>query len=363
MFEEIKGKLGFGAMRLALDEKGEIDLEHLKKAVDYFISSGFNYFDTAHGYLDGRSEEALKFALTTRYKRSDYIIADKLSSGFFERQGDIRPFFFSQLENVGVDYFDNYLMHALSKNNYDKYISTNAFDEAFKLKKEGYIRHVGFSFHDEADMLERILKENPEVEFVQLQINYLDYDSTKVQGRRCLEICRKYGKPVIVMEPVKGGRLAVLRPGLKEMLADTPASYALRFAAGLDGVALVLSGMTEMKEVEENSRIFSSLKKLDKNEMEILDRIRKDLEELGEIACTSCRYCTEVCPKNIAIPEIFSAINEKSCSGELRIPYEQMIGEGGHASECIRCGRCEKACPQHIGIRRYLAEGRMKFES
>ena len=261
MFGPADKKLGFGFMRLPM--KGEeVDIETTCRMVDEFLAAGFCYFDTAHGYHDGQSEAALKAALTSRYPREKYILADKLSPPFFEKEADIRPLFEQQLEACGVEYFDMYLMHAQSAGRFEFYKSCRAYETAFALKAEGRVRHVGISFHDTAPVLERILTEYPQLDFVQLQFNYLDYEDPQVQSRACYEVCRRHQKPVVVMEPVRGGRLAQLPDEARALLAkvsdSSPAAFALRFAADFERVKMVLSGMSSLDQLEENLRVMSA---------------------------------------------------------------------------------------------------------
>ena len=253
--DRIQKNFGFGFMRLPMAGE-EVDIPQTTKMVDAFLEAGFNYFDTAHGYLQGKSERALKTCLTSRYPREKYILTNKLTANFFQTEEDIRPFFESQLEACGVDYFDFYLMHAQGAGNYPHFQACHAYEVAQRLKAEGKVRHVGISFHDSAEMLETILTDHPEVEVVQIQFNYLDYEDPAAQSRRCYEVCRKHGKPVIVMEPVKGGNLVNLpeeaRAVLDALHGGSPASYAIRFAAGFPGMLMVLSGMSTLQQVEDN---------------------------------------------------------------------------------------------------------------
>ena len=253
--DRIKKNFGFGCMRLPMIGE-EVDIEQTKQMVDAFLDAGFNYFDTAHGYIQGKSEKALKTCLTSRYPREKYILTDKLTANYFKTEADIRPFFESQLKICGVEYFDFYLMHAQGLVNYDHFKECHAYETAFALKKEGKIRHVGISFHDRAEVLERILTEYPEIEVVQIQFNYADFDDPAVQAGKCYEICRKHGKQVIVMEPVRGGSLANLPDDAKavfeELHGGSPATYAIRYAAGFPGIMMVLSGMSSLEQMKEN---------------------------------------------------------------------------------------------------------------
>lgn len=364
----IKGKLGFGCMRLPLSD-GEVDFSELCRMVDEFLSSGFNYFDTAHGYLDGKSETALRECLVKRYPRDSFILANKLSSPFFKSREDIRPFFESQLEACGVDYFDVYLMHSQDAVLYEKYKGFGAYDTAFQLKREGKIRHVGISFHDKAAVLEEILTEQPGIELVQIQFNYADYDSPSVESRKCYEVCKKFGKPVIVMEPVKGGALARLPENadkiLRELSGGSAASYAIRFAAGFPEVACVLSGMGSLAMLRDNVSYMKDFKPLDARELDAVNKVCATLRGFDVIDCTACRYCTPVCPMKIPIPDLFACMNGKALFKDFNADYYYEIHtqRGGLASSCIYCTRCEKHCPQHLKIPELLKRVAEKFEN
>ena len=367
-FPEIHGLLGFGAMRLPMQGK-EIDLETTKKMVDRFIESGFNYFDTAHGYHSEKSETALRACLTSCYPRESYILTDKLTRDYFETEEDIRPFFEKQLKLCGVDYFDFYLMHAQGRGNYDHFRKCRAYETAFELKKEGKIRHVGLSFHDTADVLEQILKDYPQVDVVQIQYNYLDYENLGVQSRKLRDVCRKYDKPILVMEPVKGGQLAklpeqALEP-FKKLGDASPASYAMRFAAGAEGVCCVLSGMSSMEQMEDNIRTMLDPQPLSGPETEAAEETTRIMHSLKLIDCTSCHYCTDGCPVGIRIPEIFSCRNTQETMEDWDgvFAYNNFFtGPGTKASDCIACGQCEEACPQHLPVTRLLAQIAEEYE-
>ena len=270
-FPEIKTFFGFGCMRLPM--KGtEVDIEQFKEMTDYFIENGFNYFDTAHGYIDGKSELAIKEALTSRYSRDKYLLTDKLTEPYFNKEEDIRPFFQSQLDACGVEYFDFYLMHAQNATNFEKFKKCRAYETAFKLKEEGKIKHVGLSFHDKAEVLDKILTTYPQIEIVQIQFNYVDFEDPGVQSKKVYDVCRKHNKPVIVMEPVKGGSLIKLPDEAQKVYDEMPsglsnASYAIRFAAGFDGIRVVLSGMSDMAQMKDNVSFMKDFKPLDENEM------------------------------------------------------------------------------------------------
>ena len=366
--ENIKKNFGFGCMRLPLKD-GEIDLAETSRMVDYFLEQGFNYFDTAHGYLQGRSETALKTCLTSRHPRDSYILTDKLTGSFFKTEADIRPFFQSQLEACGVDYFDFYLMHAQSATFYQHFKKCRAYETAFALKAEGKIKHVGISFHDHAEVLEQILTDYPEIEVVQIQFNYVDYDDPAVQSRKCYEVCRRHGKPVLVMEPVKGGNLVNLpeeaRKVLDELHGGSPASYAIRFAAGFPGMMMVLSGMSSMEQMKDNLSYMKDFQPLNETELEAVKKVQRIFRAMNLIPCTACRYCTDGCPRQIAIPDLFAVMNTKQIYHDWNADFyynNVYTGAGRRASDCIQCGRCEKACPQHLPIRRLLTEIAAEFD-
>lgn len=367
--DRIKKNFGFGCMRLPM--KGEeVDIEQFTEMVDCFIANGFNYFDTAHPYINGLSEKAIKVALTSRYSRDKYLLTNKLTAPYFNKQEDIRPFFESQLELCGVDYFDFYLMHAQSSRNYDKFVACNAYQTAFELKKEGKIRHVGLSFHDTPEFLDKILTENPEIEIVQIQLNYLDWENPGVQSRGVYEVCEKHGKPVIVMEPVKGGALVNLpeesQVYLDELKGGSNASYAIRYAASLPMVKMVLSGMSDLPQMEDNVSFMKEFKPLSEKEYQAIDKVVESYKKKKSIACTACRYCIEEnhCPKDIQIPNCFAAYNAKMVFRDWRAgeQYEAAILNHGAADSCIKCGKCERVCPQHLPIRELLKSVAEEFK-
>ena len=367
-FKEIKMNFGFGCMRLPMIDE-EVDYDQVCKMVDEFISKGFNYFDTAHGYLGGKSEVAIYKCLTSRYPRESYILTDKLSGWYFKSQEEIRPLFQQQLDICGVDYFDFYLMHAQNKDRFEHYKRCRAYETAFELKKEGKIKHVGISFHDTAEVLEQILSEYPEIEVVQIQFNYLDYNDSAVQSRKCYEVCEKFNKPVIIMEPVKGGTLANLPDAAKRVfneLGDASyASYAIRFAASPKQVMMVLSGMSNYTQMEDNLSFMTDFKPITEEEQKAIDKVVEIYGNLNAISCTACRYCVDGCPQKILIPDLFSCMNSKKLPNNWNadVYYNTVYTVNhGKASSCIKCGKCEKVCPQKLPIRELLVKVAETFE-
>lgn len=366
--ERIKKNFGFGCMRLPM-AGGEVDCAEMNRMVDLFLEKGFNYFDTAHGYLGGKSETALRECLVKRYPRDHYILTNKLTNFYFDKVEEVRPFFESQLAACGVDYFDFYLMHAQSEENFAKFKRCHAYETALELKAEGKIRHFGISFHDKADVLEKILQEYPQIEVVQIQFNYVDYNDAAVQSEACYDVCRRYGKPVIVMEPCKGGSLVKLPEDadavLKALKGGSNASYAIRYAAGFDGIMMVLSGMSNLEQMKDNLSFMEDFTPLSETELAAVKQVRSILHSKNMIPCTACRYCTDGCPKSISIPDLFACLNAKKAFHDWNADYyynNVYTINNGKASDCIKCGKCEKACPQHLEIRRLLTEVTEEFE-
>lgn len=368
-FPEIKKNFGFGMMRLPMEHEN-VDIRQTCDMVDAFLAAGFNYFDTAHGYIGGKSELAVKACLTSRYPRDRYILTDKLSSNFFQTEADIRPYFESMLEACGVEYFDFFLLHALNKGIYPHYTENRAFEIAAELKAEGRVRHVGLSFHDTADVLETILIEQPMVEVVQLQFNYLDYEDPHVQARKCYEVCVKYGKPVIVMEPVRGGSLVALPEAGQKVLRDLGdysfAGYAIRYAASFDHVFMVLSGMSNREQMEDNIRSMKEFVPFTEEEFKAVYSVSDIIRGIPTIPCTGCRYCVDGdhCPMHIHIPGIFNSENKarRFSTEDAREHYGWMTAKGGKPADCIECGMCEEICPQQLPIRQLLKEIGQRFD-
>ncbi len=352
-----KLKLGFGLMRLPKLADGTIDVPQVSEMVDLFIEAGGTYFDTAFAYPG--SEEAIRQALVERYPRESYTLASKLiispsnPISKEEAKNEINV----SLERSGAGYFDYYLVHAIQRGNYQKYEEYGIWDYVKELKEKGLVKHWGFSFHADPELLVELLEKHPEAEFVQLQINYADWENPGVNSRKNLEICQKYGKPVVVMEPVKGGILADPIDSVKEILkaADPDASYAswaLRFVAEKEGLLAVLSGMSSLEQMKDNLSFMKDFKPLSEEEEAVIAKAQEALNKDQSIPCTSCHYCTKGCPMNIPIPEIFTVENRKKGSPEFRTKREYTIVTAGRgkASDCIQCGQCEGACPQHLPI-------------
>lgn len=366
-FDNIHGTFGFGCMRFPM-QGDKVDVAQTQEMIDTFIANGFNYFDTAHTYIEGQSEPVLKTCLVDRYPREAYVLTDKLTTYCFEKEEEIEPLFEKQLAACGVSYFDFYLMHAQNSEKFDKYKKCHAYEHAFEFKKQGRVKHVGISFHDKAEVLEQILTEYPEIEVVQIQFNYLDYDDAGIESRKCYEVCVKHNKPVIVMEPVRGGSLVNLPEEAKEVFdaleGGSYASYALRFAAGFDQMMMVLSGMSNMEQVLDNVGFMKAFVPLNEKELDAVWKVRDIILKQGTIPCTACKYCTDVCPKNIAIPDLFADMNAKTIFNNWgsSFYYEIHTTNKGKASDCIKCGKCESVCPQHLKIRDLLVEVAEVFE-
>lgn len=362
--------LGFGCMRLPMigGLEGEVDQEQFNRMVDQFLKEGFTYFDTAHGYLGGKSETALREGLTKRYPRERYLLTNKLTASFIRSEEDIRPFFQQQLEATGVEYFDYYLIHCVTAENYEKYMACNAFEVVKQLKAEGKFRHMGISFHDKPALLERVLTEHPEIEVVQIQFNYADYDNPAIESGGVYQVCRRFGKPIIVMEPVKGGCLASLPPEAEAVLSGlhggSAASYAVRYAASFEGIFMVLSGMSTYEQTVDNLSYMKDFQPLRREEYDAIDQVREILKGQDTIPCTACRYCVDGCPKHIPIPDLFACMNSRKQfpNGNSAFYYGVHTTGRGKAGDCISCRQCERACPQHLPITSLLKDVAESFE-
>ncbi len=347
-------ELAFGFMRLPLldkDDNTSIDIELCKKMVDYFIDNGFTYFDTAWMYCGFKSEVAIKEALTDRYPRNAYTLATKLHSSYINSLDDRDAVFNEQLRKTGVEYFDYYLLHCILKDNYPKYTELDCFNWLKEKKEKGLVKHIGFSFHDDAEFLDKVLTEHPEIEFVQLQLNYLDWNDTNIQSRLCYEVALKHNVDIFVMEPVKGGRLANVPEDVEKLFKDyhpdlSVASWALRFVSSLKNVKFVLSGMSNLEQVYDNISFMKDLKTLNKEELDIIEKATQLLIQHSMIDCTKCEYCIDGCPSHIYIPQLFNLYNEDKKG----ISKKEEFIKVNNINECIECGQCVSVCPQHLEI-------------
>ena len=371
-----KKKLGFGLMRLPLldaNDDGSVDLELLKKMVDSFLEQGFTYFDTAWMYCGGKSEEAAREALVRRHPRGSFTLTTKLPAYMLRREEDREWLFQEQLRRTGAGYFDYYWLHDVNSHSIQTFDRLNCWDFILEKKRQGLVRHVGFSFHDGPELLDKVLTEHPEMEYVQLQLNYLDWDSLGVQSHACYDVAVKHGKRVIVMEPVKGGTLAKVPARLEAMFKErepemSVPSWAIRFAATQENVMVVLSGMSNMEQLLDNTGYMKDFRPLDDEELALMKKAAEIINESIAVPCTGCSYCTVNCPMHIAIPKYFSLYNadlqelaEKGWTPQGSY-YANLTLQFGKASDCIKCGQCEAMCPQHLPIRRYLEDVANHFE-
>lgn len=363
-------KLGFGLMRLPRKEDGSIDIGETSVMVDKFMAAGCTYFDTAFVYTG--SEEAVAEALVKRYPRESYTLATKLNAWLGSPdETTAKQQIKTSLERTGAGYFDFYLLHAVQTNNYEIYENYKLWDFVKKLKEEGLIKHYGFSFHATPELLDELLTKHPDVEFVQLQINYADWENPSVTSRANYEVCRKHNKPIVVMEPVKGGTLANPPQAVKDVLTQVDpsmsiASWAIRYVASLDGIMSVLSGMSNIAQMEDNLSYMENFRPLNETESAAIAQVQQILDSIRQVPCTGCSYCTKGCPMGINIPEIFKALNQHLVFGQTEAGkkrYENAIARGsGKASDCIGCLQCEGACPQRIEITSWLKDAADVFE-
>ncbi len=366
--------LGFGFMRLPeIERNGETVFDHeaICAMVDEFMAAGFTYFDTAYGYHGGKSECELKAALVDRYPREAYAIATKLPAWLANDAGHARHMFDKSLSKLGIDYFDYYLLHNLGGPLTEPFEEYGLWEYVAEKREQGLIRHLGFSIHDKAAALEEVLEKHADIplDFVQLQINYADWESSIIESRKCYEIARAHGLPVVVMEPVKGGSLVNLPPAAADILRQADpnasfASWALRFAASLPGVMAVLSGMSTIEQVRDNVKTFSEARPLSDDERAVLDSVRAVLDAVDTVPCTDCRYCMKGCPQGVHIPTIMDSLNIMSVFDDMHRAKENYVwnATGGEASKCIRCGACEEVCPQKIDIVDQLERAAKLFE-
>lgn len=371
-------KLGFGLMRLAMKD-GEIDLQLASQLVDRYMENGFTYFDTGYVYVQGKSEAAAKEILTKRYPREAFQFATKMPMWMLQQPSDMERIFEEQLERTGLAYFDFYLLHGLSSVVSDRFPSSNlsksdeydAWSFLKQIKAEGRAKHIGISFHDSAEVLDRLLTVHPEIEFVQLQINYADWEDKTVQSKACYETARKHSKPIIIMEPIKGGTLVNLRPEVERIFKQANpeaslASWALRFGASLDGIVTVLSGMSTMEQMDDNISTMKEIYPLSAGEHQVIEKAVKELHTIDTIGCTGCRYCTDDCPMSINIPKAMEILNDFRVYNDLdysKRRYGNGMADGGKASDCIACGACEAHCPQQLAIIQHLMDAMDLFEA
>ena len=359
-------KLGFGLMRLPKNEDGSISIEKTSKMIDEFIEAGGTYFDTAYIYDGGESEKATKLALVDRYPRDSFTLATKLNTHIPDGDSEekAKQQFYTSLDRTGATYFDYYLLHALDEKNTIHYDEFHIWDFVKELKEKGLIKHYGFSYHGGPEFLDELLIKHPDVEFVQLQINYADWNHPTIKSRENYEVVRKHNKPIIIMEPVKGGTLANPLDKIQDLFKSynkdlSCSSWAIRFAASLDGVITVLSGMSNLEQMQDNLSYMRDFKPLNKQEEQIILQARFILETVESIGCTACKYCVDGCPMNISIPDIFKCRNEQLIYNSIdkaKQRYQRLTKEKGKASDCIECGQCEGVCPQQLPIIELLKE-------
>ncbi len=361
-------KLGFGLMRLPM-LGDEVDIEQFKTMVDRFMEAGFTYFDTAYGYINGKSEAAAKVALVERYPRDSFTLATKLPAWAGPKTAEeAKQMFWTSLERTGAGYFDYYLLHNIGEPRLPAFDNFGIWDFLKERKAEGLIKHLGFSFHDSPEMLDRVLTDHPDMDFIQLQINYADWEDPAIQSRGCYEVARKHGKSIVVMEPVKGGSLANLPEDAAKPFLNAgmdPVAGAIRFAASLDGIITVLSGMSTLEQVRDNTQTMMDFRPLTDEERKVISRAVAKFNDIPLIPCTGCRYCAPDCPQKINIPGILASLNDYTKyqnAGGLGMGYRMAIGQGGKAGDCVECRSCEEHCPQHLKITQLLKKAAEVFE-
>ena len=356
----MRKELALGMMRLPVAADKKIDYAETCRLVDCFLEHGFRRFDTSEVYHDTQSEHAINACIVKRYDRDAFEIADKLSSWRIPEDGSAEKFFQKQLEVTGAGYFDRYLFHSMEERLYPEAVEKRYFDFIFEKKARGLVREAGFSFHGKPELLEKVLTEYPEVDFVQLQINYIDWDNPAVRAGECYEIARKHGKKILIMEPVKGGMLANLpEEGERILKAVSPglsiASWAIRFAAGLDGVDTVLSGISTMEQMLDNVALMEDFKPLNAAEVQALARLREFLSRNPRVECTACGYCQPECPVKLPIPGLIRLLNNTRIFGDTPQLIRGYKMQAHKPDECVKCGNCAKVCPQHLDIPEHLA--------
>ena len=363
-------KLGFGLMRLP-EKDGQIDHEEVRRMIDLYMQAGLNYFDTAYVYHSGLSEVAAREDLVRRYPREDFMLATKLPAWEMKTEADRDRIFQEQLERAGVDYYDFYLLHSVEDGNIDIYEKFDCFRWGLQKKAEGKIRYFGFSFHGSPKLLTEVLDRHPETEFVQIQLNYADWENPVVRSGELYEILHARNIPMIIMEPVKGGTLASLKPELEEKYrAIRPeasmASWAFRFVASLPGVMTILSGMTHEDQMRDNIATFTNFEPLSAEEKKVVEEVTRIMLDIPLIGCTSCRYCCDGCPQNISIPDVFRALNTMTLYDDDFRPrsfYRGLLDTGhGRASDCVACGQCEDVCPQHLPVSELMKQAAEKLD-
>lgn len=361
-------KLGFGLMRLPKDDDGNIDLKQVQTMVDAYMQAGFNYFDTAYAYAG--SEAAIKETLVKRYPRNSFMLADKLPAWKITKQEDVETIFQTSLDLCGVDYFDFYLLHSVERPHYPTYLKYGCFDFLKEMKAQGKIKYIGFSYHDDAQFLDEILTIHPEIDFVQLQLNYLDWENGVIQSRKNYEVAKKHNKPIVVMEPIKGGTLASFPKEIEDIYKSyhpnaSIASWALRYIASLEGVMTVLSGMSNEDQMNDNLETMKNFTPINQKEATLIKEVTQQILSFPTIPCTSCRYCETGCPMNIHIPDLFTAYNSAMTYGMDRRYikyYDKYTKNNNTASSCIGCGQCESVCPQHLSIIQLLQTVSQTFD-